>query len=267
MSTSLMGHFTDVGGDAKVSEHNAKDVEIQRLTSMLKAKDEDIDMLQQQAAKANEQFTTESDYRMRLERELDGALQQVEYMDRELTGKSYVIHDMSCEHKSQSEQLYKTEDQLEEQRMKNVELNKALNEKGAKLAKLQQSMARLGRNGERPMDDEISQKFNILKSDIMQFVRLLFSLCDGGSIFDEEDTVDEESTADEGDNEEELKELRARSWIAEEVYQRFFDLDALFRILGTSSRYGRVFEQRLRDSGCTGTLVSVWPSRILSSVC
>lgn len=208
-------------------------------------------MLKKRAWDANEQYTTECDYRMSLEDELEDALQDVYWMRPELARKTDRLQELSHDNKSKSEQLHKAKDQLEEQRIKNVELTKALNEKGAKLASVQQAMARLGRNDEQSIDDEIAQRFSNLKSDIMQFVRHLFSLRKDAATVDEE-----EDAADEEGNDEELEELHVRRWVAEELYNRFFDLDALFKIFGASAEYGSCFEQLLREGGCAGKLVS-----------
>lgn len=212
---------------------------------MLKANNDEINMLRQTACEADEQH-------MHLEDALDKALQEADWMRPELARKTDLLLKMSRRNKSMSKRLDKTNRQMDGQRIKNVELTKPLNDKEAKLARLQKSMARLGRNDEQPMDDKIAQRFSNLKSDIVQLVRLLFSSCDGVMTFDgEEAEADEEGEGQEGDDEE-LEELQVRHWVARELHQQFFDLDALFSILGTSVEGGRVFEQRLKEGGCTG---------------
>lgn len=173
---------------------------------MLKANNDEINMLKQTACEADEQH-------MHLEDVLDKALQEADWMRPELARKTDLLLKMSRRNKSMSKQLDKTNCQMDGQRIKNVELTKALNDKEAKLARLQKSMARLGRNDEQPMDDKIAQRFSNIKSDIMQLVRLLFSSCDGVMTFDgEEAEADEEGEGQEGDDEE-LEELQVRHWL------------------------------------------------------
>lgn len=70
---TAMSPPTNVGGEAKDSEHEAKDPEIQQLKAILEANKKEIDMLKKRAWDANEQYTTECDYRMSLEDKLEDA--------------------------------------------------------------------------------------------------------------------------------------------------------------------------------------------------
>lgn len=245
---TAMSPSTGVGRGAKDSGHEAKDLEIQQLKSMLKANNDEINMLKQIACEADEQHMHHEDV-------LDKALQEADWMRPELARKTDLLLKMSRRNKSMSKQLGKTNCQMDGQRIKKVELTKALNDKEAKLARLQKSMARLGRNDEQPMDDKIARGFSNLKSDIMQLVRLFFSSCDSVMSFDgEEAEADEEGEGQEGDDEE-LEELQVRHWVARELHQQFFDLDALFNILGTSVEGGRCLSS---GSGREDAPVSDW---------
>lgn len=97
---------------------------------MLKANNDEINMLRQTACEADEQH-------MHLEDALDKALQEADWMRPELARKTDLLLKMSRRNKSMSKRLDKTNRQMDGQRIKNVELTKPLNDKEAKLARLQ----------------------------------------------------------------------------------------------------------------------------------
>lgn len=81
---TTMSRSTGVGRGAKDSGHEAKDLEIQQLKSMLKANNDEINMLKQTACEADEQH-------MHLEDVLDKALQEADWMRPELARKTDLL--------------------------------------------------------------------------------------------------------------------------------------------------------------------------------
>lgn len=87
---------------------------------------------------------------------------------------------MQSLHESELKQLKKDieekESLWEEARQKSVDLSKQLNEQTTKVMKLQRMIVRAGCNDESPIDADITSRFTLLKSDILQMVKshLLF---------------------------------------------------------------------------------------------
>jgi len=191
---------------------------------------------------SHEQHMTGEITRTRFEEdwELNGAsvvglARTVAAQDDELNRKNRQLQELS-------RQLDETKAQWERARTRNVGLIKFLNQQGAKMATLKQTLARAGRNDEQPTDDEISRRFTSLKNGIMQLVRLRSTPADvaGPSGESEDDAADE------------LLELERRKDIAQQLHHDFFDTDILLQIYSTPAASGQSFEKRLREYGCPG---------------
>ncbi|KAK1831183.1 hypothetical protein QBC39DRAFT_408467 [Podospora conica] len=258
--------------DAKRGDHGVDEEgtrrEIDQLNSQLEAKIEEIRTLKEGAEEAYGIYLKELDQRFSVEQKLEEMTSKYvevkdfyESLEGEFAEEESENKWMRHELESMSKELDKTRSQMDGQRIEIVELTKALNEKETKLANLQQAMARLGRNKDQPIDAEIAQKFSSLKSDIIQYVRLLFSLGeDDGTPDDAADSAgeDQDGEGDEGDGgseDSELQELQFRHGVAEELYQRFFGVDILSGVLGASAACGGGLEQQLRDGECSESLI------------
>jgi hypothetical protein len=190
----------------------------------------------------------EEDWKLK-EASLVGLARTVATQDDELNRKNRQLQELS-------RQLDMTKAQWEGARTQNVELIKSLNEQGAKISTLKQTLARAGRNDEQPTDEEISRRFTSLKRDIMQFVRLRSTPADmtGPSGESEDDAADE------------LLELERRKEVAQQLHHDFFDADILLQIFTTPAASGQSFEKQLREYGCPGMWSLPSLGRVFSEV-